>query len=274
MFVTTEAYGLVFSVPANDTAVGASLVRHGEFAKPELDFLLAAAAEGGGAFLDVGANVGAIALPFAAQRRDWRVLTLEPHPGLYDLLRRTAMQNGLTNVATLRAAAGAQSEMVSFPCPSLEHAINYGDLGFHNAEEIPRTPTQMVALDDLDDPQIRLVKIDAQGYEPHVLKGASRLLEQVRPVWFIEAATDLQVSAEVVRTLRAAAYDVFWFYSPFVTGRPNRGGPPAEPGLGDANFVAVPQGCDPVWTLPRVGDPAEPRPGEASAYPYLANYGY
>jgi FkbM family methyltransferase len=274
MYATAEAYGLVFTVPANDTAVGASLVHHGEFAKPELDFLLATASGAGGAFLDVGANIGSISLPFAAKRPDWRVLAIEPHPGLHDLLRRTATQNALTNVSTLRAAAGEESTMVSFPCPSLEHAMNYGDLGFHNAAAIPRAPTQMVALDDVFDAQIRIVKIDVQGYEAQVLKGAKRLLELARPVWFIEAASDLELSAKVVRALRAAGYDVFWFYSPFVTATPNRGGPPATPGTGDPNFVAIPQGQDPVWPLPRVGADDERRPGDVAAYPYLSRYGY
>lgn len=274
MLVATEAYGLTFSVPARDTAVGASLVAHGEFARPELDFLIACAAEGEGAFLDVGANLGAIALPFAARRTGWRVLALEPHPGLYRLLRDTAARNGLTNVATLRAAAGEESSTVQYPSPSLDHAGNYGDLGLHNPAEIVRSPTQMVALDDLDAPDVRLVKIDVQGFEPRVLKGARRLLEQVRPVWFVEASTDPAVSAEVVRQLQAAAYNVFWFYSPFVTAQPRRGGSPANSALGDANFVAVPRGRSPVWALPSVREVDEHRPDSSGAYPYLVDYGY
>lgn len=269
-----EAYGLIFAVPAGDIAVGASLIAHGEFARPELDFLLATAAEEFGAFLDVGANLGAIALPFAAQRPKWRVLAIEPHPGLYKLLDGTAARNGLTNVTALRAAAGDRNETVAYPSPSLSHQGNYGDLGFHVPAESVRTPTEMVRLDDAAEPTITLAKVDVQGFEPQVLWGGGRLLEHDRPVWIIEASADRSISAEVVRVLQAADYDLFWFYSPFVTARPRRGGPPAKPLVGDANFVAVPRGRQPVWPLPKVAGPDDCRPGAVDAYPYLASYGY
>lgn len=274
MLAIAEAYGLSFQVPAGDVAVGASLVAHGEFARPEVDFLIATAGEEIGAFVDVGANLGAIALPFAAQRPRWSVLAIEPHPGLFNLLQGSAARNQLDNVASLRAAVGSRSEMVAYPSPSLSHRGNYGDLGFHVPAESIRAPTPMVRLDDVSTSPIKLVKVDVQGFEPEVLWGASRLLEQDRPVWFVEASADPSISAEVVRKLQSAGYDLFWFYSPFVTASPLRGGPPATPLLGDANFVAVPRGGEPVWPLPKVAAPDARRPGHSSAYPYLARYGY
>lgn len=274
MITTAEAYGLHFSVPARDQAVGASLRNHGEFARPEVDFLLACATAPSGSFVDVGANLGAIALPFAARRPAWRVLGIEPHPGLHDLLQGNAAQNGLANVTTRRAAVGEHPARVQYPSPSLIHEANYGDLGFHNAADIIRTPTDMVALDDVAPPDTRLVKIDVQGFEPQVLRGAQRLLEEIRPAWFIEASADVAESSAVVRLLLAARYDVFWFYSPFVTALPFRGGRPAKAEIGDANFVALPAGGNTPWPLTRVASPEERRPGNAGAYPYLAMYGY
>lgn len=63
--VTTEAYGLEFEVPVSDIGVGLCPREYGEFARPELDFITASC---GGDLLDVGANVGAICLPFASAR--------------------------------------------------------------------------------------------------------------------------------------------------------------------------------------------------------------
>src|SRR4051812_46304360 len=99
MLEVAEAYGLSFFYPRGDHAVGASLRDHGEFARPESDLIcdyLAAAAPG--TFIDVGANIGAIALPVAARHPAWRVLALEAHRGLAGVLAANAYGARLFNV--------------------------------------------------------------------------------------------------------------------------------------------------------------------------------
>ena len=76
MLDSTITYGLTFLVPARDRAIGNSLRFYGEFAKPEIDFLVACAGDSG-TLIDVGANLGAITLPFANQRAKWRVIGIE-----------------------------------------------------------------------------------------------------------------------------------------------------------------------------------------------------
>lgn len=267
-----QAYDLDFAFPAGDTAVGASLRDHGEFARVIPEYLLEAAGDADAALIDVGANIGAVGLPFARRRPGWQVLAIEAHAGLADLCRRNAQANGLGNVEVLTAAAGPASANVAFPTPPLEGARNFGAIGFGDAA--PTVETRQVTLDEIAPAATRLVKIDVEGFEPQVLAGAAALLARPDVTWLVEASVQHpQATQATIAALLSADLDVYWFYAPFVTPV-SRGGVPKEPALGDANVVARPRGAPNVWDLTRVTRPDEPRPRSLAAYPYLPRYGY
>lgn len=272
MIETIEAYGLRVRVPARDTFVGACLKRHGEFAKPELDFLLDHAPAPHGIFLDVGANVGAISLPFAQARPGWSVLSCEASPTLAAMLAESTELNGLGNLQVISAAIGAQAGVAEFPSVELVEYGNYGNLGFHWPDHFPRSEVKIVRLDDVAPADVALVKIDVQGFEAEVLRGARRLIEETRPVWVVEATKEFPaVLSEVISTLSDAGYWLGWFFSPFAT--PAGGADETARWVGDASIVALP-GVENRWRLPAVRGPDDTRPGQASAYPYLSRYGY
>jgi FkbM family methyltransferase len=262
---------LLFRFPAGDTAVGASLRDYGEFSRMILDLLLDYA-DGAGTLLDVGANIGSVGLPFAARRPAWRVVAIEAHPGLADILNTNIAANGLANVSLLRAAAGATAGRADFPAPSLTGERNFGDIGFETEGET--VSVRMMSLDDVAPDDTRLIKIDVEGYEPQVLAGAARLIAAQRAVWIVEASVQHPRAAEAtIRTFQAAGYQVGWFYVPFVTPRNGRGIPP-NPARGDSNIVALPPGAPNAWNLRLVGAPGEVRPSDLASYPYLDRYGY
>ncbi|WP_337188423.1 FkbM family methyltransferase [Phenylobacterium sp.] len=267
-----RAYDLEFRFPAGDTAVGASLRDYGEFARVILDFLVDHAGDAG-TLLDVGANIGAIALPFASRRPGWKVLAIEAHAELADILDANAKANGLANLSVVRAAAGAETGVAEFPAVSLMGERNFGDIGFDSAAEAMR-PVPMVTLDEVSNRDVRLVKIDVEGFEPQVLAGAAALIAARRAVWLVEATIQHpEATAEVIRTFRSAGYEVCWFFAPFATPANGRAAP-ATPGRGDSNIVALPPGTGEQWGLTRVADPDQQRPGGIDAYPYLLRYGY
>ncbi|ODT87047.1 MAG: hypothetical protein ABS78_13445 [Phenylobacterium sp. SCN 70-31] len=269
---TARAYDLEFRFPAGDTAVGASLRDYGEFARVILDFLVDHADEAG-ALLDVGANIGAISLPFAHRRPGWKVLAIEAHAELADILEANAAANGLANLSVVRAAAGAESGVTEFPAVPLVGERNFGDIGFDSVAEVMR-PVPMVTLDAISTRDVRLVKIDVEGFEPQVLAGAAALIAARRAVWLVEATIQHpEATAEVIRTFQAAGYEVCWFFAPFATPANGRAAP-ETPGRGDSNIVALPPGTGEQWGLTRVAGPDQQRPGGIDAYPYLARYGY
>jgi FkbM family methyltransferase len=272
MLDSTVAYGLTFLFPTADSAVGASLRNHGEFARTELDFL-AEAAQGSGTLIDVGANIGAIGLPFARLKPDWKVMAVEAHRGLSGVLAANVLNTRLYNVEVIHAAAGAERGLADFPATPLTATTNFGAIGF-NTSGAPMETVRTLTLDDLAPADTRLVKIDVEGFEPEVMKGASELLRRRTAVWLVEATIQNPASAaSVIRTFQEAGYSTHWFFAPFATPASPKGAP-REASVGDANIVALPPGVANSWRLPPVGAPDERRPGSASAYPYLSRYGY
>jgi len=271
MFNCTRASGLTFLFPERDTVVGPTLQIYGEFAQPEVDFLVDVATAERGVFLDVGANIGAIALPFARRRPGWRVTAVEAHRGLSAVLATNTLGNHLYNVEVVNAAAGPERAIADFPLVPLDAETNFGDSGFHR--KAPRAATLQLPVDELA-PEADVIKVDVQGFEAEVLKGASATLAAGRAIWFIETPSEPAVRREVHDTFRSNGYGLFWFFSPFGTRRSPRGKATGQALGGDANWVAAPAGRPSPWPLPPVRDPLEARPARAAEYPYLQRYGF
>lgn len=282
MLERATTYGLDLQFPADDTAIGASLKQYGEFSRVITDFLIDHAGEDPGTLIDAGANVGAIGLPFAKARPGWRVQAIEASPAFADLLTINAARNHLSNVFVVRAAAGASAGEVEFPNPPLTGPFNFGTLSLAKAADFPCVKVPMVTLDEIAHPDTRLVKMDLEGHDPEALRGARRLLNEVRPIWLIEAAGNQpQASGAVIQTLLLAGYDVYWFYAPFVTlyARLARGEELTHEtvkaaGRGDANVVALPAGTPNAWNLSKVENAAQRWPASIGAHPYLKRYGF
>jgi len=56
-----------------------------------------------------------------------------------------------------------------------------------------------------------LLKIDAEGFESHVLNGAKRLIEQHKPIIFAEAQPDNCL--DLIRHFERMDYRCYWFAS-------------------------------------------------------------
>lgn len=259
MLKLAKAYGLRFLVPPNDEGVGKCLLEEGEFARVELSLILAAC---DGDLLDIGANIGAICLPFASRRPDARVVAIESHPEIFQTLVKNVEANQLRNVDVVHAAAGEYRAHIEVPVPSIARHANVGagsiyDTGFAT------TRVPMLPIDDLAPPKTRLVKIDVEGFEPRVLEGAQKLLTEIRPCWLVEISRHRpEASAQVRNKLAAAGYNLYWFFSPFIAPKPGKSGD----FRGDFAVFA----CDgtPPWPMSPMGD--KWASGE-SDLPYFAN---
>jgi FkbM family methyltransferase len=276
MLEVAEAYGLTFLFPRGDDAVGACLRDHGEFARPEVDLIgdYLAAADAPGTFVDVGANIGAIALPVALRHPAWQVLALEAHRGLAAVLAANAYANRLFNVEPTHAAVGAAPGLARFPKARLSAAGNFGALSFGMAEAMHTERVRVCTLDEVGSREVRFVKVDVEGFEPQVLAGAAQLIAGHYAAWLIEAdpARRVEVLANAA-LLRGAGYRLFWFYAPFVCAAPARG---ARPGRerGDLNILALPPGTANLWDLEELGPDEAAWPDHVRQFPYLRRYGF
>jgi FkbM family methyltransferase len=266
---TTSAYGLNLLVPAHDSGVGLSLRENGEFARIEVELIKDLLA--GGVLIDVGANIGSIALPAASAAR--LVIALEANRGFANLLAANALNNSLFNVSVVHAAVGETDRLARFPMMPVGEVGNLGTSGFHMAGKYPEEVVRMTTIDRIAPNGTSVVKIDVEGYESSVLKGAVRTLTEIRPTWLVESGEDSPATRGVIQTFLDAGYLVYWFYAPFVTPRPARGAPPAKL-RGDVNILAVPsEGAQPTWEMTRA-EAGGPRPTRVSDFPYLARFGF
>jgi FkbM family methyltransferase len=121
-------------------------------------------------------------------RLAWRSLgRITGRVDVEDLLERSISENGFTDrVRFQRAAAGAAGGQatLTFPLETLNSGGAYllregtAPLAGNQKKEVP-----VVALDWLDLRRpVRLIKMDVEGAEPQVLRGAARLLKEDRPV--------------------------------------------------------------------------------------------
>jgi FkbM family methyltransferase len=192
---------------------------------------------------DIGANVGVFA--FAAAGRAGaagRVLAVEPDPWLFGLLQRSRAANrgGLAPVELLCAAVADRSGVARFTIAGRGRASNYlADVPLAEVGEREQFLVPTVTADALVETAFPpdLVKIDVERAELLVLRGAGRLLAEVRPALLLEVA---ESNAEAVRELLGAAR-----YRLFDAAEPARGFPPVARPVWDT--LALPEERAAAW---------------------------
>ena len=191
----------------------------------EHDLLLHLALKGprGGLFVDVGANIGNHSIYFAKFLAD-HVVSIEPSAELRGVLGRNLAMNHVDNVVTVcPCAAGAETGFGRVVLPDGSHD-NSGETrvvvstpagdetatnGVHDCDVVPIEPIDRIVgelEDKVGDMPTRMIKIDAEGVELDVLKGARGVLRQQRPQLIVEAKTGCE-QAEISGFLADFGYE-------------------------------------------------------------------
>jgi FkbM family methyltransferase len=179
-----------------------------------------------GYLLDVGANIGLIAIPFAllVSRPSPRVVAVEAVPDNVGALRANVERNDLPEAVTIvPVALGAERGVSQI---QVEGDLKAGE-GTGTANILPEGSTyecvrQEIAVETLDGlagegvvpPGCSVVKIDTDGYDLKVLQGATGFLRRERPVILGEFAEHClrwhgQSLADVVAFAREHGYEVW-----------------------------------------------------------------
>jgi FkbM family methyltransferase len=195
--------------------------------------------------VDIGANVGIVTLLLSKLvGPGGRVHSFEPNPAMQRALDRMVESNGLGNVTLHRTALGARAGELDLVIP----AGNAGAASLARQDgpgERCRVP--VATLDSIaelrDQPGIRLMKLDVEGFELDVLRGAAVLLKRqaVDVVVFElnQRATPDWRDEPVVQLLAEHGYD---FYAIPRTMMRTRLVPAREHGLCSHDMVAAPAG--------------------------------
>ena len=161
-----------------------------------------------GACLDIGANIGNHALFFAALFE--KVFAFEPNPATFRLL---AINAGLVgNIGCFEFGLCERDGEAAFATPALNVGgarIVEGKAAKGNANRIAIRRLDSVA--EIAGEQIALIKIDVEGNELAVLKGATETIRRCKPVVIFEQQPREFVDGRspCVDFLRGAGYTAF-----------------------------------------------------------------
>jgi FkbM family methyltransferase len=196
-----------FLYNVNDAFIGRSLDLYGEWCEAELT-VLGQVVRSGDVVLDVGANIGTHTVFFSKQVSDPGVVyAFEPQRLTFQNLCANCTLNALSNVLTRQVAVGDDKKTIRIPVFNPEREMNFGAIAMK--EDEAGEPVEVIRIDDLSLRRCNLIKIDVEGMEPAVLKGAAETIQRLRPVLFVENNTR-EHSAEVIRTVESLGYNAFW----------------------------------------------------------------
>lgn len=135
-----------------------------------------------GIFVDVGAYIGTHTIYFSKVMQR-KVIAFEPNPTAFSDLASNIMLNGVERLVTIQQTA-------------LGAADSKGDITFDDSSNLggakfSPNPEGSIKLSPLDkfvpqDENVSLIKIDTEGFEPDVLRGAAKTLARCRPIIVVE----------------------------------------------------------------------------------------
>ncbi len=291
----------IFEFFLHDTYVGHSLEMLGEYSEAELG-LLKQLCGPGDVVVEVGANIGALSVPLArhiCQGGAGELICFEPQRAARNLLKANLRRNaGLDGWCVHEEALGSAQGMTKITEPRYTAPGNFG------AVEVGIGPglAKVTTLDSYNLPRLRLLKVDVEGCEADVLRGARETIARCVPVIYVENDR-AEKSAEMIGLLFELGYRCFWHLPPLYQPMNAKAcGVNPWPGMVSINMLCVPRsvqvdipllevtGVDADWrSAAAIGSAAEPgqktvavvRPGAygdalwaSSILPHLKAQGY
>ena len=194
-----------------------------------LQLLMAECLKPGDRFVDVGANIGLITL-YASWLvgKGGRVDSFEPNPTCFSAVKAMVEANSLANVHLHNVAlSDSDGEATLTLLTESSVAGTLADLPRDLGEQITGSvvvETRIGAEVLAQDPKpVKLVKIDVEGFEMHVLKGLTGVLSQSRPAVVTEVIESQLRWAGSGRKEIAAFFSALG-YEPYSLGEARVGG--------------------------------------------------
>ncbi|GBQ85691.1 hypothetical protein AA13595_1711 [Gluconacetobacter johannae DSM 13595] len=191
----TLTNGLRLGLNAGDIrGAAAHVLNHGHYEPTELAAFQATLATTRGRFVDIGANVGWYSLHASlhAETRTAGILAVEPVPDTRMLLCANLARNGLETVVKVAGCAlGEASDTITLHVPEFTGSVAASRRPLFPDQPNRRVTVPQRTLDSLltestNGSAVGLVKIDVEGAEIFVLRGAGATLERHRPVLMME----------------------------------------------------------------------------------------
>ena len=163
-----------------DEYVGRSLYNYGEYNPDETEMVLSLA---NGRCLDIGANMGVIGQ--ALITNGYAVEAFEPQPELAEITKENFSAVGL-DFKVHNVAVGASAGVVTMPKVHYSSKGNFGGLSVGQSSIYGSYDVPLVTIDSFGYTDVGFMKIDVEGYEIEVLRGAQETILRCAPIMYIE----------------------------------------------------------------------------------------
>lgn len=253
---------------SNDIYIGGALELYGESHQIELQFL-SQIVKPGHCVVDVGANIGVHSLFFAqAVGAKGTVVAFEPQRVCHQMLVTNMTLNGQVNCLLNLEALGAAPGDVRVPRVDINQRYDFGGVAVN--AEVEGERVRMITLDSVGLKACQLIKIDVEGDEREVLRGAEATIHSCRPILYVDNGAE-EKSPALLEKLFDMDYRLFWHLPPLfnpgnfygvrknVFGRlvsTNVVGVPREREMNIQNLRAI-HSLDDFWNRPPVTQRAD-----------------
>lgn len=137
-----------------------------------------------GAFVDVGVSTGWFAIPIAKAGR--KVLAFEPNKRVQERLLENCELNGVGLNLFVFAASDKEGE-TTFHYNRVLPLTSGGSIEYRPTPDALSETVQTQRVDAVVTDDVALMKVDVEGHELAVLRGAAGVIEQSRPHLVLEA---------------------------------------------------------------------------------------
>lgn len=171
-------------------------------------------------FVDIGANIGTHTVGLSEHLGDSGVIySFEPQRILFQMICGSLAINSYTNVHCHNVALGSRTEWIDVPHFDYFKPMNFGSIEFGSEQQEPLHQRQgmgrgspekvmQTTLDSYSINRVHVLKIDVEGMETEVLKGAEETIRNCKPIILIEyLKSDKGAVAKFIRELSYTVYE-------------------------------------------------------------------
>lgn len=147
--------------------------------------------------IDIGTNIGNHMLYWCSELGAQNVVCFEPNDFNRSVLLKNIELNHLEPIVTVHSCAlGAESGK------GVQSNFTLGNTGMNRVDKVGdasiASTTEIKRLDDFTINKVNFIKIDVEGFEADVLKGASATILQHKPVVMIEVFENSRAAVETL----------------------------------------------------------------------------
>ena len=179
----------LFLVLEKDTFINECLEKYGHWEKPTMD-ICRSYLKSDSYVIEVGAHIGSHTVILSDICKDGVVYSFELQKLIFQLLNANLLLNTCKNVYTYMEAASDENKIESIGEIDYENMTKFNSgLGSLNAvRQYQGYPINIISLDNKfsEIKKLDLIKIDAEGHEVPVLKGAKELIKKFKPLILTE----------------------------------------------------------------------------------------